>query len=178
MAGIYYRFRMTGMDKALNQLWPHVFLPTSRTVGTIMVNRIELRSEGLVKKVGKMMERDLKSATRTWNHKVDFYVKSRISAKSITVSIYSDDVVFGFVEKGTGVRHAVMTRNFVPKTAPGWLGSRKGSGGVAYISPNITRPGIEARNFYKTTASKHRKMFVGEMRKLIHDELRMVGLRK
>lgn len=178
MAGINYRFRLTGLALTLNEAFPSLFLPTTRTVGQVMVHQMETKSERLVKNVGKMMIRDMKSATRTWNHKVDFSIKSRISAKSITVSIWTDEPIFNFIEGGTDVRRAIMTRDFMPKTSPGWLGSRKGSGGVSYIGADVAMPGIEARHFYKATAKKHRAYFVSGMREIITEQLRMLGMRK
>lgn len=178
MAGISYRFRMTGMALTLSEAFPTMFLPTSRTIGEVMTHQIELRSEKLVKDTGKLIIKDLKSATRTWNWIVSFDVRSRISTKSISINISTDDVIFNYVEGGTSVRRAIMPRGYQSKTLPGWLGSRKGGGEPAYVGPDVTMPGIEARRFYKTSIAKNRPQFVAGMQKIIKDELRMLGLRK
>lgn len=178
MAGISYRFRMTGMALTLNKAFPALFSPTSRTVGEVMVHQVELRSEKLVKDTGKLIIKDLKAATRTWDWIVDFDVRSRISVKSISINISTSDVIFNFIEGGTDVRRAIMPRGYVSKTLPGWLGSRKGGGAPTYVGSDVAMPGIEARNFYKASIKKNRPQFVAGMQKIIIDELRMLGLKK
>lgn len=166
------------MALTLDKAFPSMFLPTSRTVGEVMVHQVELRSEKLVKDTGKLIIKDLKAATRTWNWTVDFDVSSRISAKSISIKISTGDVIFNFIEGGTEVRRAIMPRGYVSKTLPGWLGSRKGGGNPVYIGDDVTMPGIEARRFYKASIAKNRPQFVAGMQKIIKDELRMLGLKK
>lgn len=169
---------MTGMALTLDKAFPGVFLPTSRTVGEVMLHQVDLRSEKLVKKTGQLIIKDLKAATRTWSWTVEFDVKSRISVKSISITISTDDVIFNFIEGGTEVRHAVMPRGYISKTLPGWLGSRKGGGDPVYVGMDVDMPGIKARRFYKATIDKNRPQFVAGMQQIIRDELRMLGLKK
>lgn len=52
-----------------------------------------------------------------------------------------------WLDQGTRVRYATMTRNFKAKTSPGSFSSGTGAGGVAYVSKKVPRPGIAARNW-------------------------------
>lgn len=93
--------------------------------------------------------------TQTWNHKPVFAIdKSKLKRR-----ITTGDDVFRYIDKGTAVRRAVMTPGFRPKTIPGQIRSRMGSGGVAYISKKVVKPGIEARRFSEEILKKWTKEF-------------------
>ena len=59
-----------------------------------------------------------------------------------------------WLDLGTKVRYAVMTKNFVPKTREGQLNSWAGRGGMLFVSKKHPMPGIKARKFTKALADK------------------------
>ena len=69
--------------------------------------------------------------------------------KSVTVAPEDDrdGEIWGFLNNGTDVRHAVMTPEFEAQTRPGFLIGSQGRGGVGFISRDIILPGIEPRGW-------------------------------
>jgi hypothetical protein len=62
-----------------------------------------------------------------------------------------------------------MTPDFMPKSRVGSLTANKGRGGVMFgPSKRINRPGIKARNFDKTIATRWRKQFPEHMQRAIN----------
>ena len=168
MAGIYYRFRVVGAEKY-------------KAGSKKFLRELESAATELVKRTGELMiNQDMASAIATWEHRssIHFETRLRLSRKSITVSISTDDPAFNYVEGGTKIRHAVMSRDFVPKTTPGSLRSARGNGYMDYVRKKIDRPGIDARNFYELSVKKRRAAFVSEMRKIYINQLIAFGLRK
>lgn len=90
--------------------------------------------------------------TATWNHKPVFTPER--GARSAIVT--TDDMPWHYVNEGTAVRRAVMSRDFVAKTQPGNIVSGSGSGHVVFISRKIALPGIKARHFDKSIADELR----------------------
>jgi len=54
---------------------------------------------------------------------------------------------FRWLNEGTRVRHAVMSKDFRPKTRHRTIGSRRGRGGMVFVSRKIRLPGIKAREW-------------------------------
>ena len=145
------------------------------------MRELERAAISLVKETGELMiNQDMASAIETWQHRsaIHFETRLRLNAKSITVSISTDDEVFNYVEGGTHIRHAVMDRNFVPKTTPGSLRSARGNGRMVYVNEGISLPGVDARNFYELSAKKQRAAFVAKMRSIYIKQLIAFGLRR
>jgi len=84
--------------------------------------------------------------TRTWQHQPQFVI-GQIRRGQYTVT--TDDPVFHYLEKGTRVRRALMSRDWVSKTKPRVVGSFAGRGRVLFISRKLNRPGIQARGWSK-----------------------------
>lgn len=63
--------------------------------------------------------------------------------------------VFSLLMGGTDVRYARMTKNFIPKTMPGVIGSRPGRGYRREVDTTRKRPGIEPRDWQKMVAEKY-----------------------
>ena len=167
MAGIYYRFQVVGAKDPIAK-------------SKAFLHNLEAAAKAHVMNTAdKMITQDMASAIDTWKHKssIRFEKRMRLSSSSITVSISTDDAVFNFVEGGTEVRYATMTKDFRPKTHPGSLNSGKGRGGVNYIDKRIPRPGVEAREFYRVSAEKRRAAFISKMRQIYIKALKDFGLR-
>lgn len=107
------------------------------------VDRVTRVCENLLDMIAEDVRIDFQVTTQTWDQPVDFKIeKSRLKRV-----IYTTNPIYKFVTHGTAVRYATMTPDFRAKTVPGQIRSRKGKGGVAYISRKHPRPGIVARRF-------------------------------
>ncbi len=83
-----------------------------------------------------------------------FTAKIRRQGGLIGMEVETDSIIFNFIDEGTRVRRALMSRDFVSKTRPGSLKTRRGRGGVIFISKKVNRPGIKARKFTETIANQ------------------------
>ena len=75
-----------------------------------------------------------------------------------------------FVDFGTKVRRALMSRDFIAKTSPSRLASRRGRGGVVFISKKLRLPGIKARKF----SEKIQKTMDREFPAIVSQELERI----
>lgn len=89
------------------------------------------------------------------------------------------DQRYFYVSRGTRIRWAVMSKDWQSKTAPNRLRAIRGSGQAIIIGKRAMlargippRKGIEAREFDKQIAEKHRKSFAKTMSKAIKDGVR------
>jgi hypothetical protein len=64
---------------------------------------------------------------------------------------------FLWLDKGTKVRYAHMTKGFVPKTRAGQLNSWAGKGKMLFVNKKRPLPGIKARNFTVALRKKWEK---------------------
>lgn len=97
--------------------------------------------------LGRRAIRLFRSTVRTWRNKPQFDLETNASANAIEVLVGTDDKIYGYIDRGTSVRYAIMSRDFAAKTTPGSLQSRPGRGGAVFISRQHPRPGIKARDF-------------------------------
>lgn len=97
--------------------------------------------------LGKRALALFRSSVSTWRNKPEFTVETEASGDTITVLAGTDDPVYGYLDRGTSVRYAVMSADWRSKTRPGSLQSVMGRGRVVVISKRIPRPGIQARHF-------------------------------
>lgn len=98
-------------------------------------------------RLGKRGLQLLQDLTATWDHKPQFEMVTNFSSNDIEVLLGTDDKIFGYLDRGTSVRYAVMTPDFQAKTTPGSLQSGRGRGGVVIVNRKRPRPGIKARDF-------------------------------
>lgn len=63
------------------------------------------------------------------------------------ISISTRDKRMVYLDRGTKVRHALMSNPYKPKTTPNLLSARKGKGYRVAVSRSIQQPGIKARNW-------------------------------
>lgn len=115
---------------------------------------------------------DFQTTTRTWKGRPPFYI---INKDDFTRFIGTDSDIYRFVSRGTRIRYATMSGDFMPKTRVGYIGSNKGRGGVAYISMMNPRPGIKARNFEEVIEDKWTKRFPQLVQRAINVEANLIG---
>lgn len=99
----------------------------------------------------KAIKVDFDVTTQAWDHRPTFKIAS---PSEFTREISTDSDIYRYVSKGTKVRYAVMTNPFVAKTVPGKILSRKGRGGLLFVSKKRRMPGIKARQFEIVIAKK------------------------
>lgn len=114
---------------------------------------------------------DLFEATvADWDHKVEFFSFVTHKVEGSTVSTGTKDKPFFFVDEGTSVRRALLSRDWQSKTTPGSLQSGPGRGRVVAISKKFNFPGITARDFSGQVAkiidNQLEPMFFANFRKL------------
>jgi len=84
------------------------------------------------------------ATTRTWFNQPTFTPAPTTRGWMIEVDPVTP---FLWVNKGTRVRYATMSKDWSSKTKPGVIASFKGSGRMLFVSRKRPRPGIVARNF-------------------------------
>lgn len=65
-----------------------------------------------------------------------------------------------WLNSGTSIRYATMTRGFKAKTRTGRVTAGIGAGGLAFVDRKVPRPGIKARRWYYYIPRLARKNFL------------------
>ena len=126
----------------------------------------------MVKKYEKLISDDFDKTVATWETTVTFSSKKGFAKGDIFVEISTNSDVYAYVNRGTLIRHAVMTSDFQPKTKRNQIESFAGRGEVARVSKGLQLPGIGARNFTIEIRKKHEDDFKDDIKKAIRDGLR------
>jgi hypothetical protein len=131
---------------------------------------------------GNKIQQDFEATTATWkDHHPRFKITRKFAGGNIVLSVTTKDEVWGHLNRGTSRRWALMSHDFLPKTAPRQLTSYPGRGKVLYRGPaemqaagiNFAMPGIEPRDWTVTSLDLYR----GEIRTELGAAIRK-GLRK
>lgn len=108
--------------------------------------------------------------TSTWEHKPRFefdVIRQRPGQGGtyglLGVAVSTDDDIYHYLNEGTGVRYATMTKDFQPKTKFRTLDSGVGKGSLAYVSTKDARAGIQARMWDDEIAKLVEKRFKQEL---------------
>ena len=111
------------------------------------------------KVTGKLIERDFKKTTATWEHDVSFDIE--VSADpNVEVSVTTTDKIYGYVNDGTDPHMIFPKRaralsfqwggkgSYRPKTRPRVIGSTPGGPtGPQVARPYVQHPGTDPREF-------------------------------
>ena len=102
---------------------------------------------------------DFKKTTANWQDKPKFSSKilTGASAGGIQIQIATDDAVYRFIDEGTKVRYATMSKDWKSKTIPDVVGTFPGKGKKLFVNKKRPRPGIKARKFTKHIAKTTQK---------------------
>lgn len=138
-------------------------------------------------KIGEPSKKDFEKTTQTWDGKPTFEITvteqgGRTAFLEREIELFVGVIsnwrpgrkatpkdIWRFVTRGTSKRHALMSANFSPKTRKGFIGSSSGRGGVVRVSKNITRPGIESRDFEETVSKKNKKQIQKDWQKTLDE---------
>jgi hypothetical protein len=126
------------------------------------------------KSTAQGMKRDYEKTVETWDEEVVFEQLTQTVGGNLIVIVGTDNEIYRYVNDGTRVRRALMSDDFSPKTRPGSLRSRPGSGHVVFISRKLALPGIEARDF----TGQITKKWEGKYKRRIHDVMRRARQRR
>jgi hypothetical protein len=126
------------VDINLNQVRQEVAREEKRALAAVHQTGESIGKRGL------KLFRDLVS---NWTNKPVFEMQTSANSSGSEVLVGTDDKIFEYLDKGTSVRYAIMSPDFIAKTKPGSLQSGPGRGGMVFISRKHPRPGIKARHF-------------------------------
>jgi hypothetical protein len=122
----------------------------------------------------QQMLKDYRDTTSTWKHKVKFTASlPRFVNGSYMIAVGTDDLIYGYVDKGTK-RHIIRPKRarvlrfrggYTAKTIPLAIRSRSGgSFGATVFSRGVMHPGTEARKFTEVIAARGQAKFEKALR--------------
>lgn len=123
-----------------------------------------------LRKTGKALDKRLGETTATWEgEKPKFETRIHLSAKeaSLQPAMLGSDKAkwkWRWLDEGTRVRYAIMSRNWKSKTTPGFVGSGPGAGEMVHVDVDNPQPGIKARRWSKLVLKEFRPIFGSAMR--------------
>lgn len=132
-------------------------------LGSVFENQVEL----LLNKYASDANDLLLQPTETWeNHTVVFSRELRKEANRIYNVVYTESEVYFWLNYGTSVRRAKLSKGWRSKTRVRELKSSGGSGQVERISKRFAFPGIQARGWTDVVAERLQPQFTLDMQKL------------
>lgn len=119
-----------------------------------------------VYKTASLVQRDLQSTTRTWEHKPSFDITITQQGEDYIVAAGTDDKRYGWIDQGTGI-YGPTGQTIKPKrsrffrfkvggmlkTRPDYIGSYSGSAHTDWVTVTEIK-GIPKRNFIKQIQSR------------------------
>lgn len=98
-------------------------------------------------KIAQGIQQDFNATVRTWSNKPTFVITGIDSAGNLKRTIYTSHDTYYFINYGTRVRRAKMSKDFSPKTMVGVIGSVGGSGHMLFFNRNLDFGPIQGRRF-------------------------------
>ena len=95
----------------------------------------------------------------TWDNKPIMHEEVKIGSVEGYAEVSTADKKMLWLDDGTRIRHALMSRNWVSKTKPNRLKSGHGRGKKIFVSRQIKKPGIKPRNWTKIIVKLREKVF-------------------
>ena len=108
-----------------------------------------------VKKVAQSAKSRLLTPTSTWENKPEFTIQEIEEGGNLVNRVSTDHAPYFFLDGGTNIRHAAMSKPFIPKTTPRSFVAQPGQGRVVKVSRKINLPGITARAWSEMTALEY-----------------------
>lgn len=141
--------------------------------------KLKALEKAAIAKIKEIMKSELSTQKRilggivaTWNHEVVFDVQYEEIGGAMIYTISTDDEVFFYLDRGTSVRYATMTPDFLPKSKVRKLSSWPGQGGKKYVDRKRPRPGIQAREWMDELYTRRRPIYFGRMEKEVLEIIR------
>lgn len=132
-------------------------------------------------KTANLVERDLKSTTRTWTHQPKFSVNILPTNVDYTIIAGTDDEIYSYVDAGTRPhpirpkrsKYLRFTSGYRSKTRVNIIGSREGgSFGDEVFSKGVNHPGFAGRNFLAQIARRRQVTLEQEISQAIAKVMR------
>ena len=95
----------------------------------------------------------------TWDEKPIMHEEVKVGSAEAYAEVSTADKKMLWLDDGTRIRHALMSRNWVSKTKPNRLKSGHGRGKKIFVSRQIRKPGIKPRNWTKIIAKLRERPF-------------------
>jgi hypothetical protein len=118
------------------------------------LNKIKIDDKVFTKHLKKQMDIEAESmrdshelTTKTWRHKPVFRKYVRVTENEVYLSVTTQDDIYRYIDQGTKVRYALMSKDWISKTKPRVLTPGGGRGHMVFVNKKIRRPGIKARKF-------------------------------
>lgn len=132
--------------------------------------------------LAKEIRADFKQTVSTWKHKPTFDITMQETPRALTLEAETDSEVYGYIDKGTKVRRALMSSDWQSKTTPAsgngaavHLHSGSGKGRMLYVSRKLKRKGIKARGFTKAILAKHQRGLKAQMTPYLEAGVKLTG---
>lgn len=122
------------------------------------------------------MTRDFNKTVRTWKHEVDFKSEVNDKPSEISVSVSTDDKIYGYVDKGTKPHiirakrspRLFFKKGYKAKTTPHVIGSHQGGAlGKTVVAKQVKHPGNDPRYFTRDIQAKYQPKLKKEMESAI-----------
>lgn len=119
-----------------------------------------------LKDLGQTIEKTFEGTTENWETKVKFDVDVQQNGAALTLTVATDNAIYGYVNDGTRAHEIRPVRapllrfpsGFVSKTRPNSLRSGPGRSFGAMVTAKVVHhPGTTPRHFTKYVALKHTK---------------------
>lgn len=110
---------------------------------------------------------------RTWRTETSFWVRPAQTNDGVKLTFFTDNPKYKFVDEGTRVRYAVMTKDFSPKSKPNVISSFQGQGGFWFLLRRgmQPKPGLVARNFSAIITARTAPAFRGALERELSELL-------
>lgn len=150
--------------------------PIFSGTGSMNPKAYEKKLKAVVRKEITATGKELRKPTRAWNEKPKFQRKAFSNKFLIGEKISTRNTKYSALNTGTKIRWSVMSKDFVSKTSPNSMTSRRGRGGPVIRGKKAMQrrripamPGIIARNWTKIVAKKRRPIFKESVRVAISE---------
>ena len=128
--------------------------------------------EGALRAEAESIKKDFDATMTTWEHKARFFIRTTSRKNYLSMTIYTKDAVYAYVNYGTKP-HVIRPKKarvlrfqsgYSAKTRPGFIGSSPGgSSGDTIFAQEVHHPGTAPRGFDKAIAEKHERSFKARM---------------
>ncbi len=139
----------------------------SKEIQKAVYNKVKKSAQGEALTLVKLF----KQTVSTWEDKPKFEYVVEESGDNIRVRVWTEDKIYYFLDQGTKVRFATMSKDFKPKSTPGWIGSGPGAGQMLYVNTERPRPGIESRRWTEVIYERRRTIAVTNLSQIVTDEV-------
>ena len=149
-----------------------------RAIKPSLLRPAEVRGRVLttLQKYQRLMLKDIALTTATWvDHHPSFKTVIAYKMGDAVATVYTEDEIWGYLNRGTSERWAVMSRDWQSKTTVGQLSSGPGAGHVAVRGKKHMKSpmqGIDARNWTFLLQDKYANDFANDIRIAIIGGLR------